>query len=47
MEAAEIMVGITKVDDISTIVPVRLEEVVWGIYSIYNNFLKDFHHQHL
>jgi chromosome segregation protein len=28
MEAAEIMVGITKVDDISTIVPVRLEEVV-------------------
>lgn len=28
MEIADIMVGITKVDDISTIVPVRMEEVV-------------------
>ncbi|APT73873.1 chromosome segregation protein SMC [Thermosipho melanesiensis] len=28
MEAADIMVGITKTDDISTIVPVRMEEVV-------------------
>ncbi|WP_083638865.1 MULTISPECIES: chromosome segregation protein SMC [unclassified Thermosipho (in: thermotogales)] len=28
MEAADIMVGITKADDISTVVPVRMEEVV-------------------
>jgi hypothetical protein len=38
MEAADVMLGVTKTNDVSNIVPVRLEEVVWDIYFIYSNF---------